>query len=1235
MKSTNKRKTNKPESKHHAKKNKINEQNKDLSNDNCEIIDLIEELPITKNNKNAKSKVNSPKKVQLDKKNENHYNSKKGANKHEASKKTKKHKKNINIADNSKSKSSWLESTILQSASGNIGTENNERLKKLKKGAVIEITLFNWMVFSGPIKLKASEGINLIAAANASGKSSIVCALVFGLGYNSSILSRNKELINFIKKGEKKSFIEIILKYDETRNVCVKRIMNINDNKVESIWLVNNIKTNFTNILDIQKEYNLNLDNLITFMPQENVSKFSRLNPEELFEYTLLAIDSNLLKTYKDLNDIINTKQIGEKTLVIYEHEIVEEEQLMSNLEEKKGRFDELKNLIYTVKLYKVKKHMIILEKKRESLKQYKVTIDQLSKDKDKQFKVVRKYLKEIEKCHRIINKLSLKVNQKKNEIKEAISKYVMWNIKLEELEQGIVKEEKIMEDTVKNLYNNSYYVKDIDNQIKKTKREIKEIETFFTEKEKNSKRTILRESELQNELKDLLNESKTNMMKKYTLQSDIELITNKIKRARNYENIQEERMLNNIDFVFRERIINYKRNIKNIVRTHNLISDDFLDDLTTKYDVTKIASQNELNNAIADELAKRDILYGPICKYIKCKNPEFDYILEFFLKKYFNSFLLIKKENQELLEALYKNHKLSVITISKETHEFCHVTSEMKKRGVICFLYELFESPEIIKHGLSNFLPLNIAFVINDDVIKNKSTDEINEFNNFMIKELSKQLKEEINSLFYFCSNNVHRYKISSYDKNIYMHTFSYIKKSCNILYSITSDVERDLDILFEKKQKYIEELTQVEQAIHELDKLKKVKNDEHNKIILERSEINIKKKKLVLLNNDLTKLQNDLNVYLKGEDIIDQKKRSITKNITLINDQKIKVCDEYFTLLKQHVKWDQELFSESRYLNQWKRYLSVIKSRNVDNEEKLKTTKNMIDAEMTNYTTCLNDIKELENIIQTKKSALTESEIQLVNEINLPLEEINKKLHECFIQQRIFPDIEKEEEKYNLIAIQIQKHKDNIENKKKDIENLKIDLQNYDKQIETMVPNWSNEVNEYIIFLNHNFQKFMNFINPDYDGKIELVKKNNKYEKCQLYVKVKFKKTSPFLSLSVSHQSGGERSLSTMIYILSIQKLTKNGFYVLDELNQGLDQVNEKKIFELLSCLSNPTLYEQHFLHQYNYKYINIDYKSKPQYFILTPQIIRNIPFKDITVHYLFNGFGVIENQFDDLLY
>ncbi|CRG96286.1 conserved Plasmodium protein, unknown function [Plasmodium gallinaceum] len=1109
-------------------------------------------------------------------------------------------------------------------------SSNSGNFKKLKKGAIIEITLYNWMVFSGPVKLKAAEGINLIAAANASGKSSIVCALVFGLGYNSNILSRNKELINFIKKGEKKSYIEIILKCNEEINICIKRIMNIIDKKVESFWFVNNEKVNFSKILDIQKEFNLNLDNLITFMPQENVSKFSRLNSEELFEYTLLAIDKSLLDNYNYLKKLIEEKKNGEHKIVTYEHEIAEEEKLINDLESKKAKFENFKNLLVTMKLYRVKKYILLLDIKKKELENTRENVNLLIKEKDEHFNTLKHYLSELEKCHKVINNLSLEYNKKKNIIKDSINNYLKLNIKLEEIEEQIIKEEKIMDDTVQNVYENKEYIKDLDKKKKKIKEEIEQIKLFFKEKEKCSDNMESKRKNLELHLKELSNENKQLLMKKYSLQSEFNSLTEKLKKRQNYQNIQEEKLLNSIEFTLRERIMNYKKNIKNIVQNHNLLSDNFLQNLKKKYDESKITNQNEINCEIIEELSRKNIIYGPICKYIKCIKPEFDYILEFFLKKYFYSFLLINKENKTLLESLYKKYKLSVITISKETHKFCYVTNEMKKRGVECFLYELFESPDVIKNGLINFIPINIAFIVKNDIFKNKSTEEINEFNNFMLIELSKQLNEDVTSLFYFCDNNVHRYRISNFDKKIYIDNSFFIEKKCKILYYINSDVKKDLTQLNEKKKECEIELENLKKKFLEFDKIKKDKNDEYNRIILQQNEINIKKKKLLLLQNELKSIEENLSLYLRGENIIDDKKNSITKNINLLNDKKIKICEQYFNILKEHNKYDKEVFKIFHELNQWKRYLSIIKNQNLESEEKHETLKNNIQLEKTKLSSYICDIGELEQLIKAQKKELKKEEISSLDDIHLSLEEIEKKLQECVIQQKIYSNLDKSEEKYNMIVISIEKHKETIENKKKEINDFKKLLEGCDKQIQFILPTWSNNINEYIIFLNYNFQKFMSFINPEYSGKIDLIKKNDNYEKCQLFIKVKFKKNSPFLLLSISHQSGGERSLTTMLYILSIQKLTKNGFYVLDELNQGLDHFNEKRIFELLSCLSNPVLYKKYFLHDYDYKYIQIDYYSKPQYFILTPQIIKNIYFKDITVHYLFNGFGILDNQF-----
>ncbi|VDM59309.1 unnamed protein product [Angiostrongylus costaricensis] len=47
---------------------------------------------------------------------------------------------------------------------------------------------------------------------------------------------------------------------------------------------------------------------------------------------------------------------------------------------------------------------------------------------------------------------------------------------------------------------------------------------------------------------------------------------------------------------------------------------------------------------------------------------------------------------------------------------------------------------------------------------------------------------------------------------------------------------------------------------------------------------------------------------------------------------------------------------------------------------------------------------------------------------------------------------------------------------------------------------------------------------------------------------------------------QSGGERSVSTMLYLLALQELCPVPFRCVDEINQGMDPVNERKVFNII---------------------------------------------------------------------
>lgn len=58
--------------------------------------------------------------------------------------------------------------------------------------------------------------------------------------------------------------------------------------------------------------------------------------------------------------------------------------------------------------------------------------------------------------------------------------------------------------------------------------------------------------------------------------------------------------------------------------------------------------------------------------------------------------------------------------------------------------------------------------------------------------------------------------------------------------------------------------------------------------------------------------------------------------------------------------------------------------------------------------------------------------------------------------------------------------------------------------------------------------------------------------YDKYGIRIRVKFHHSSQLHELTPHHQSGGERSVSTMLYLMALQELNRCPFRVVDEINQ-----------------------------------------------------------------------------------
>lgn len=113
-----------------------------------------------------------------------------------------------------------------------------------------------------------------------------------------------------------------------------------------------------------------------------------------------------------------------------------------------------------------------------------------------------------------------------------------------------------------------------------------------------------------------------------------------------------------------------------------------------------------------------------------------------------------------------------------------------------------------------------------------------------------------------------------------------------------------------------------------------------------------------------------------------------------------------------------------------------------------------------------------------------------------------------------------------------------------------------------------------------------------------------NDDFENYALDIFVKFRAIEELHALNANRQSGGERAVSTMLYLISLQDLTKCPFRVVDEINQGMDPKNERKVFkQMVDSASKP---------------------STPQCFLLTPKLLSGLEYNDnVTVLCIFNGY------------
>lgn len=132
------------------------------------------------------------------------------------------------------------------------------------------------------------EYLNVILGPNGTGKSTLVSAILIGMGGDFQKIGRATQLKDYIKHGQESASIEITLFQNEERET-ITFTRNISTNG-RSEYRLNNRRVDQDRYMASVRRFNIQVDNLCQFLPQDRVQDFALMNPHEILKNTQMSV---------------------------------------------------------------------------------------------------------------------------------------------------------------------------------------------------------------------------------------------------------------------------------------------------------------------------------------------------------------------------------------------------------------------------------------------------------------------------------------------------------------------------------------------------------------------------------------------------------------------------------------------------------------------------------------------------------------------------------------------------------------------------------------------------------------------------------------------------------------------------------------------------------------------------------------------------------------------------------
>ncbi|XP_044302315.1 structural maintenance of chromosomes protein 5 isoform X3 [Varanus komodoensis] len=963
-----------------------------------------------------------------------------------------------------------------------------------------------------------------------------------------------EQIGHYVKRGCAKGVIEIEL-FKNPANLIITREMSVANN--QSSWFLNRKSSTLKMVEDQISTLNIQVGNLCQFLPQDKVGEFAKLSKIELLEATEKSIGPpEMYKFHCDLKNLRHRERELENSWIEENNSLEKMKQKNERYKQDVERYHEHKRHLDLIAMLERKRPWLVYEEVRKQYETVKQSRDhqkvELRALKEKQSPMAERIQEAENQC---VN-LDAKIKDKTAAIKEVSQK-------CKQQQDALERKNKQIEDLELALRTKINSEKDRQTRIQNTRKMIEDWtnELKNTDSPENFQPQI---NSINAELRQLVEEkanidSELNELhrEKEKLLNDGKGVADRIVQIENMMNMKEEKLKGRFQDTYnallwlRQNRDRFKRSVCDPV----MLSINMKDHKHAKY-VENHISSNDMRSFVFE----------------------------------------IREDMETFLREMRDKQKLKVNAVCAPNEPWAEnrpskPIEELYRYGFFSYLRELFDAPLPVMSYLC------CQYHIHEVPVGTEKTKT-------MIERVIKETKlQQI-----YTAEERYMIKVSPYT-NQSVSSNSALRPAQFLTVTVDAEERRHLENQNEEINRQLQSLNSHMATLYERQKW------------LERKDNELRKQKKDLLDRNNKRKQLESKISLKYESLrqmeqdainLEEETEQVNVKIKRINTEKVKLVTEFMELIKN-----------CKTLNIHKTKLVLQHTTAVFHKSKLET-------EYKTATVQLQAVKQQFLELEKKRHHLLEKCKDLMRKARQACNlEPNQDIPEDFYQAfRDLPQTLDEidallnEEKLRAscftglsasVVEECDKRTQEIAQKTLELEEKKKELDNYKQNISEVKERWLNPLKQLVDKINEKFSSF--FSSMQCAGEVDLyTEKEEEYDKYGIRIRVKFRSSTELHELTPHHQSGGERSVSTMLYLMSLQELNRCPFRVVDEINQGMDPVNERRVFDVVvktACKA-----------------------STSQYFFITPKLLQNLTYTEkMTVLLVYNGSTMLESSKWDL--